>query len=460
MVLKIHNTLTGTKEIFKPVDENHVRVYACGPTVYNFAHIGNARMAVANDLLINVLRTQFKKVTYVSNITDIDDKIIEAAHELNEPIKNLTTKYTKIYNEDMGYLNVRLPDVQPRATDHIKEMIDLITKLIDSGNAYEKNGHVLFHVPSYSKYGILSKRNRDEQIAGSRVEVAPFKKDPADFILWKPSPDPMPGWESPWGFGRPGWHLECSAMSEKTLGLPFDIHSGGMDLVFPHHENEIAQTCSLHKNHDPDSFAHFWFHNGFVNVEGEKMSKSIGNIRLVHDLKNQYRGEVLRLTLLSAHYRQPLNWTKEIIDQNSKMLDRLYRSLKDLQEIELTSKNLSNDVMESLLDDLNTPKLLAHLNTLANKLSTADKAEKINIKNNLIAAGKLLGILKEDPDVWLGYNQSSNPEKEEIEGLINQRNEARRDKDFKLADEIRDKLKIKGIEIEDTNNGTIWRKDS
>ena len=460
MVLKIHNTLTGTKEIFKPVDESHVRVYACGPTVYNFAHIGNARMAVANDLLINVLRTQFKKVTYVSNITDIDDKIIEAAHELNEPIKNLTTKYTKIYNEDMSYLNVQLPDIQPRATDHIKEMIDLITKLINSGNAYEKNGHVLFHVPSYSKYGVLSKRNRDEQIAGSRVEVAPFKKDPADFILWKPSPDPMPGWESPWGFGRPGWHLECSAMSEKTLGLPFDIHSGGMDLVFPHHENEIAQTCSLHKNHDPDSFAHFWFHNGFVNVEGEKMSKSIGNIRLVHDLKNQYSGEVLRLTLLSAHYRQPLNWTKEIIDQNSKMLDRLYRSLKDLQDVELTSENLSENVMESLLDDLNTPKLLAHLNTLTNKLSTANKDEKINIKNNLIAAGKILGIMKEDPDVWLGYNQSSNPEKEEIEGLINQRNEARRDKDFKLADEIRDKLKIKGIEIEDTKNGTIWRKDS
>jgi len=459
MVLKIYNTLTGKKEIFKPVDDSHVRVYACGPTVYNFAHIGNARMAVANDLLINVLRTQFKKVTYVSNITDIDDKIIEAAHELNEPIKNLTTKYTKIYNEDMGYLNVRLPDVQPRATDHIKEMIDLITKLIDSGNAYEKNGHVLFHVPSYSKYGVLSKRNRDEQIAGSRVEVAPFKKDPADFILWKPSPDPMPGWESPWGFGRPGWHLECSAMSEKTLGLPFDIHSGGMDLVFPHHENEIAQTCSLHKNHDPDSFAHFWFHNGFVNVEGEKMSKSIGNIRLVHDLKNQYSGEVLRLTLLSAHYRQPLNWTKEIIDQNSKMLDRLYRSLKDLQDIELTTEDLSDNIMESLLDDLNTPKLLAHLNTLANKLSSANKDEKINIKNNLIAAGKILGILREDPEVWLGYNQSLNPEKEEIEGLINQRNEARRDKDFKLADEIRDKLKIKGIEIEDTNNGTIWRKN-
>ena len=224
MVLKIHNTLSGTKETFKPVDKNHVRIYACGPTVYNFAHIGNARMAVVNDLLVNVLRTQFKKVTYVSNITDIDDKIIDAAHELNEPIKNLTTKYTKIYNDDMGFLNVKLPDIQPRATDHIGEMIDLIKKLMEKNYAYEKDGHVLFHVPSFSKYGVLSKRNRDEQIAGSRVEVAPFKKDPADFILWKPSPDPLPGWESPWGFGRPGWHLECSAMSEKTLGLPFDIH--------------------------------------------------------------------------------------------------------------------------------------------------------------------------------------------------------------------------------------------
>jgi len=460
MVLKIHNTLLGTKEAFKPVDENHVRVYACGPTVYNFAHIGNARMAVANDLLINVLRTQYKRVTYVSNITDIDDKIIDAAHELNEPIKNLTTKYTKIYNEDMGYLNVNLPDIQPRATDYIEEMIDLIKKLIENGNAYEKEGHVLFHVPSFSKYGVLSKRNRDEQIAGSRVEIVPYKKDPADFILWKPSPDLLPGWESPWGFGRPGWHLECSAMSEKTLGLPFDIHSGGMDLVFPHHENEIAQTCSLHKDEDPKSFAHCWFHNGFVNVEGEKMSKSIGNIKLVHDLKKKYRGEVLRLTLLSAHYRQPLNWTKEIIDQNSKMLDRFYRSLKELQDIQITSEDLSDEIMQNFLDDLNTPKVLAQLNTISNKLSAANNDEKINIKNNLIATGKILGIMREDPNEWLGYNQSANPEKEEIEGLINQRNEARRDKDFKLADEIRDKLKNKGIEIEDTKNGTIWRKDS
>ena len=460
MVLKIHNTLSGTKETFEPVDNSHVRIYACGPTVYNFAHIGNARMAVVNDLLVNVLRTQFKKVTYVSNITDIDDKIIDAAHELNEPIKNLTTKYTKIYNDDMGYLNVKLPDIQPHATDHISEMIDLIKKLIENNYAYEKDGHVLFHVPSFSKYGVLSKRNRDEQIAGSRVEVAPFKKDPADFILWKPSPDPLPGWESPWGFGRPGWHLECSAMSEKTLGLPFDIHSGGMDLVFPHHENEIAQTCSLDDNHEPASFAKFWFHNGFVNVEGEKMSKSIGNIKLVHDLKKQYKGEVLRLTLLSAHYRQPLNWTKEIIDQNSKMLDRFYRSLKELQDVEISSHLVSEDIMESLLDDLNTPKVLAKLNTLSNTLSSADTDEKRNIKNNLIATGKILGVMQEDPNIWLGYNQTANPEKEEIEGLINQRNEARRSKDFKLADQIRDKLKSKGIEIEDTKNGTIWRKDS
>ena len=460
MVLKIHNTLSGTKETFEPVDKNHVRIYACGPTVYNFAHIGNARMAVVNDLLVNVLRTQFEKVTYVSNITDIDDKIIDAAHELNEPIKNLTTKYTKIYNDDMGYLNVKLPDIQPHATDHISEMIDLIKKLIENNYAYEKDGHVLFHVPSFSKYGVLSKRNRDEQIAGSRVEVAPFKKDPADFILWKPSPDPLPGWESPWGFGRPGWHLECSAMSEKTLGLPFDIHSGGMDLVFPHHENEIAQTCSLDDNHEPASFAKFWFHNGFVNVEGEKMSKSIGNIKLVHDLKKQYKGEVLRLTLLSAHYRQPLNWTKEIIDQNSKMLDRFYRSLKELQDVEISSDLVSEDIMESLLDDLNTPKVLAKLNTLSNTLSSADTDEKRNIKNNLIAVGKILGVMQEDPNIWLGYNQTANPEKEEIEGLINQRNEARRSKDFKLADQIRDKLKSKGIEIEDTKNGTIWRKDS
>ncbi len=458
MSLQLQNTLSGKKELFEPVDPEHVRIYACGPTVYNYAHIGNARMAVVNDLLVRVLKTQFKKVTYVSNITDIDDKIIEASKETGEEIYSITSKYTDIYNNDMSALGVKLPDIQPRATDHIKEMIALIKKLIDANKAYEKDGHVLFHVPSFENYGILSKRNRDEQIAGSRVEVAPFKKDPADFILWKPSPSPLPGWNSPWGFGRPGWHLECSVMSEKSLGLPFDIHSGGIDLVFPHHENEIAQTCSISKHKEPKDFATYWFHNGFVNVEGEKMSKSIGNIRLVHELNKKYKGEVLRLTLLSAHYKQPLNWTEEIIEQNSKMLDRLYRVLLELSDTSVKLELPTDSIMESFLDDLNTPKIIAKLNEEANSASSASKDRKVEIKKNLLSAGKILGILEDDPENWLGYNQKSKENSEEIERLINQRNEARRSKNFNLADTIRDTLKDKGIEIEDTDKGTIWRR--
>ena len=458
MSLQLQNTLSGKKELFEPVDPEHVRIYACGPTVYNYAHIGNARMAVVNDLLVRVLKTQFKKVTYVSNITDIDDKIIEASKETGEEIYSITSKYTDIYNNDMSALGVKLPDIQPRATDHIKEMIALIQKLIEANKAYEKDGHVLFHVPSFENYGILSKRNRDEQIAGSRVEVAPFKKDPADFILWKPSPSPLPGWNSPWGFGRPGWHLECSVMSEKSLGLPFDIHSGGIDLVFPHHENEIAQTCSISKHKEPKDFATYWFHNGFVNVEGEKMSKSIGNIRLVHELNKKYKGEVLRLTLLSAHYKQPLNWTEEIIEQNSKMLDRLYRVLLELSDTSVKLELPTDSIMESFLDDLNTPKIIAKLNEEANSASSASKDRKVEIKKNLLSAGKILGILEDDPENWLGYSQKSKENSEEIERLINQRNEARRSKNFNLADSIRDTLKDKGIEIEDTDKGTIWRK--
>ena len=458
MSLQLQNTLSGKKEFFKPVDESHVRVYACGPTVYNFAHIGNARMAVVNDLLIRVLKTQFKKITYVSNITDIDDKIIDAAKETGEDISEITIKYTDIYNKDMGALGVNLPDIQPKATDHIDGMIELIKKLIDNDNAYEKNGHVLFHVPSFEKYGILSKRNRDEQIAGSRVEVAPFKKDPADFVLWKPSPSPLPGWESPWGYGRPGWHLECSVMSEKTLGLPFDIHSGGIDLVFPHHENEIAQTCCMSKNKDPKDFAPYWLHNGFVNIEGEKMSKSIGNIRLVHELNKKYKGEVLRLTLLSAHYKQPLNWNEEIIEQNSKMLDRLYRVVMDLSDIKFEQGLPSKNIMDSFLDDLNTPKVIANINEEVNKLSSASNDEKVKIKSNLLSTGKILGILENDPKEWLGYSQQKIENSEEIERLIIERNEARRNKNFNLADTIRDKLKEKGIEIEDKDKGTVWRK--
>ena len=459
--LKIQNTLGSSKEEFIPINNSNVRIYACGPTVYTYAHIGNARMAVVNDLLVRLLRHLYPKVTYVSNITDIDDKIIDAAQQAGQPFQELTRKFETIYNEDMAALGVEYPDVQPRATEHITEMIELIKKLIEQGHAYEKKGHVLFHVPSFQMYGCLSGRNREEQIAGSRVEVAPFKKDPADFILWKPSPDPLPGWDTPWGFGRPGWHLECSAMSEKTLGLPFDIHSGGMDLIFPHHENEIAQSCTAHKKMDnPKAFAKYWMHNGFVIVDGEKMSKSIGNIRLVHELIKQYRGEVLRLALLSTHYRQPLNWTSAAIEQSHKTLDRLYRSLKELDDIIVEEEPVSkppSQIVEVLCDDLNTPKMLAELNALADQAFKAERNEKKEIKKGLLATGLLLGILQENPDVWLGYGQTQNINSQTIEKLINERKEARGNRDFKRADSIRKELKDMGIEIEDTKDKTIWR---
>ena len=458
--LKLHNTLGNKLEDFIPIDKNNIRIYACGPTVYNYAHIGNARMAVVNDLLVRFLRTIYPKVTYVSNITDIDDKIIAASEETNVPIKELTTKFTTIYNKDMSVLGVKLPDIQPKATEHINEMIEIIKLLIQNNFAYEKDGHVLFHVPAFKDYGSLSGRNRDEQIMGSRVEVAPYKKDPTDFVLWKPSPSPKPGWKSPWGFGRPGWHLECSAMSEKTLGLPFDIHSGGADLVFPHHENEIAQTCAAHNNTDDlKSFAKYWFHNGFVNVEGEKMSKSLGNIRLVNELVKEFKGEVLRLTLVSAHYRQPLNWTRNIIKQNSTMLDRFYRNLKDLENIEAYQDNnqIDDNIIEGLYDDLNTPKVIAALNVLSNQIGNADKKMKGKIKYNLLEVGKIIGILQNSPDKWLGYGKSAKFDETTIERLIKERNEARGNKNFEVADKIRNELKEKGIEIEDTKKGTIWK---
>ena len=458
--LFLHNTLSNSKEEFIPINKEHVKIYACGPTVYNYAHIGNARMAVINDLLVKFLRNIFPKITYVSNITDIDDKIIETSQDTNIPINELTSKFTKIYNEDMSILGVDLPDLQPKATDHIQEMIGLINTLIKKDYAYENDGHVMFHVPAFKKYGSLSKRNRDEQIMGSRVEVAPYKKDPTDFVLWKPSSSSMPGWASPWGFGRPGWHLECSAMSEKTLGLPFDIHSGGMDLVFPHHENEIAQSCAAHNTTDDiQAFARFWFHNGFVNVEGEKMSKSLGNINLVHELVKEYKGEVLRITLLSAHYRQPLNWTKDIIKQNSTMLDRLYRALKELENVDAyKSQNVvSENIVGGLYDDLNTPKVIAELNVLSNQIVNSGQKEREKIKYNLLEVGKILGILQQNPNQWLGYGKSKNLDESTIEGLIKDRNEARRNKNFNMADNIRDRLRDMGIEIEDTSNGTIWR---
>ena len=456
--IKIFNTLSGKKEDFHPLDPGHIKIYACGPTVYNFAHIGNARMAVVFDTLVRVLRYKYPKVTYVSNITDIDDKIIDAANEQEVPIKTITEKYTNIYNEDMSQLSVNIPDIQPKATEYISEMIDLIENLILKEHAYEKEGHVLFHVPSYKNYGMLSNRNRDEQIAGSRVEIAPFKKDPADFVLWKPSSDIQPGWDSPWGFGRPGWHTECSAMSEKTLGLPFDIHGGGRDLTFPHHENEIAQSCcSTADINKPNSYANYWMHNGFVTINGEKMSKSLGNIILVKDLSNEYHGEVIRLALLSSHYRQGLDWNEKVIHQAKKLLDKLYKILLDL-ELEDLVEIQNSDWINPLMDDLNTPGFIANINVLIKDYSSASEKQKGILKSKLILLGSLMGVLQEDPKSWFEMNQSNKDfNKEEIDNLISERNEAKINKDYAKADMIRDELMNKGIEIMDSSSGTSWK---
>ena len=448
----LFNTLSGKKEILKPSDPQHVKIYACGPTVYNYAHIGNARMAVVFDTFVRTLRFIFPKVTYVSNITDIDDKIIEAAVEQNVEISVITKKFTKIYNEDMAKLNVLAPDVQPKATEYIPEMIDLIKELIEKDFAYEKDGHVLFHVPTYENYGKLSNRIKDEQIAGSRVDVADFKKDPADFVLWKPSTGVQPGWESPWGIGRPGWHTECSAMSEKTLGLPLDIHGGGRDLIFPHHENEIAQSCcSAAENSNPESYAKYWMHNGFVTIDGEKMSKSLGNIILVNELTQKYHGEVIRLALLSTHYRQALDWNDNVIHQAKKLLDKLYSLLNELNDVK-ESKEPDNDLIEILLDDLNTPGLMANINKLLKNAESLEEGDKPNLKSNLLLIGKLMGILEDR-----SYNQISSEFKDKVDNLIEDRSNAKKKRDFELADKIRSELIDLGIEINDSPEGTTWK---
>ena len=458
----IHNTLGRVKEEFIPDNPNHVRMYTCGPTVYNYAHIGNARPAVISDLLVRVLRSLYSKVTYVSNITDIDDKIIKASNETGVPISEITQKYEKIYNEDMKSLGVLRPDIQPHATDHILDMIELVEKMISNKTAYESDGHVLFDVTSYSAYGKLSGRDREDQIAGSRVKVASYKRDPGDFVLWKPSIDNQPGWDSPWGFGRPGWHLECSVMSEKSLGLPFDIHGGGMDLIFPHHENEIAQTCGAHgEDKNPKIFSRYWLHNAMLNMNGEKMSKSLGNIFYIRDFLEKQPGEVLRLALLSGHYRQPLNWTDDTIEQARSILDRLYRVLKKAEDVPFDENKLRKPpqkILEALCDDLNTSKALAELNEIAGRLSKASEDEKESLKSDLLSAGYILGLLQNSPGEWLGIGQvQSNIDKDSIEKLIEERKEARKSKDFNRADEIRSKLSNMGIEIEDTSDGTIWR---
>ena len=452
--LKLHNSLSGAKEDFHPIDPGHVRVYACGPTVYSYAHIGNARMAVAFDQLVRVLRLLYPRVTYVSNITDVDDKIIAAAAETGEAIDVLTRKYERIYNEDMKALGVTAPDIQPRATEHIAEMIALIETLVEKNHAYEAMGHVLFHVPSYPAYGRLSHRSRDDQIAGARVDISPFKKDPADFVLWKPSAPDQPGWESPWGRGRPGWHIECSAMAEKHLGLPFDIHGGGADLKFPHHENEIAQSCCAHGLlNDPAGFARLWVHNGFLTVEGEKMSKSLGNFMLAHEVIREYPGEVLRMVLLSAHYRQPLDWSDHGVQQAKKYLDRLYQLLRDMKDIVPEQTGLPARVLGALCDDLNTPMAFAAINDL-----TRTEQDKGVLKGQLLAIGGLLGLLQADPDAWFGYGAASGADAQRIEQLVAERQSAKKDKNYARADEIRKQLEGEGIVIEDTPAGPKWRK--
>ena len=456
--LTLYNTLTRKKEIFEPADPNRVTMYVCGPTVYNHAHIGNARPAVVFDVLARVLRRLYPHVVYARNITDIEDKIIAAAKAQGVDISVVTEKYADIYRRDMGALGVLAPDLEPKATDSVAEMISMMERLIEAGHAYAAEGHVLFNVPSYPEYGRLSGRDRDEMVAGARVEVAPYKKDPADFVLWKPSTPDQPGWDSPWGRGRPGWHIECSAMIEKHLGTTIDIHGGGIDLQFPHHENEVAQSACAH-GYTP--LARFWLHNGFVNIESEKMSKSIGNVLLVHDLIEQAPGEAIRLALLAGHYRQPLDWTGEGLAQAKRMLDRLYGALRNLADVrsEPTNDAAPDAFVDALLDDLNTPKALSELFAIAKRANTEmDPGTKALLKAELIGAGRLIGILEMDPEAWFaGAGAASHIDGEEVERLIAARNAARKEKNFAEADRIRDELAAQGVQIEDGPQGTSWR---
>jgi cysteinyl-tRNA synthetase len=456
VTLRIYDTLSRAKVDFVPLDPSHVRFYVCGPTVYDYAHIGNARPVVVFDVLARLMRRLYPKVTYVRNITDVEDKINERAKKLGEDIRELTERTAKQFHDDMAALGNLPPDVEPRATDHIAEMIAMIEALIENGHAYEADGHVLFDVPSMPDYGKLSRHSRDELVAGARVEVAPYKKDPADFVLWKPSDDETPGWDSPWGRGRPGWHIECSAMSMKYLGAAFDIHGGGQDLIFPQHENEIAQSRCAH----PDEiFARYWMHNGYLMAEGEKMSKSLGNFYTVRELLDEFPGEAIRLALLQTHYRQPLDFTKGGLAQAKATLDRFYLALRDAAGIAAAATE-APDVRAALADDLNTPLALSHMHEALGDLNrAATDAEKASAKGRLLDGAGLLGLLWQDPEAWLrgGAGEAAISD-EEIERLIAERIEARKNKDFATADRIRDELAEAGIILEDGPEGTTWRR--
>lgn len=454
MPLQLYNSLSRRKEAFIPLDPDRVTMYVCGPTVYSHPHIGNARPAVVFDVLFSVLRYFYANVVYARNITDIDDKIYAAAKQQGVDISVITRKYTDIYHQDMLALGVSPPSIEPRATEHIAPMIRMIERLLAEGYAYETQGHVLFNVSAYSDYGHLSRRNREDMIAGARVEVAPYKKDPADFVLWKPSTDDLPGWASPWGRGRPGWHLECSAMSEKHLGETIDIHAGGHDLIFPHHENEIAQsTCS----HGGKQFARFWLHNGFINVDAEKMSKSIGNVLLVDDLLQQESGETIRLALISSHYRKPMDWTDEVVKQARRNLDRLYGSLRDNSDVPvLDSVHLPEEFIAALTDDLNTPLAMTQLFSQVKELNSSRSAEQKSVlKSQLVKSAQLVGLLSHDVEQW--FSNTAVVDVNQIEKLIEKRKLARSNRNFAEADAIRDQLTKLGVEVEDTQGETRWK---
>jgi cysteinyl-tRNA synthetase len=457
MTIKLHDTRQGRKVPFEPLVDGEVTMYLCGPTVYNYAHIGNARPAVVFDLLARVLRRRYK-LTFARNFTDVDDKINAASLETGKPINEITEKYMRIYNEDMGALGVLPPDIEPRATEHIPEMVEMIAALVDKGFAYESSGHVLFDVEAYDAYGALSKRSLREMIAGARVEVADYKRNAHDFVLWKPSTPELPGWDSPWGRGRPGWHIECSAMAAKHLGDTIDIHAGGQDLIFPHHENELAQSCCAHDGAD---FARYWVHNGFLSIDHEKMSKSLGNVLLVHNLIETIPGEVIRMALLSAHYRQPLDWSDETVESARRMLDRLYGAVRgiDVDDDARAAGEPLDSVVASLEDDLNTPKAMAEFFGLAKQLNKAtDAGEQKTLAADMYATGDLLGLLQTDPEAWFAGHVEGELSAEDIEAMIEKRRAARAAKDFATADAIRDEFTAAGIQIEDGPEGTTWRR--
>jgi cysteinyl-tRNA synthetase len=458
--LLLYNTLTGHKETFVPRDPKRVTMYVCGPTVYNLAHIGNARPVVTFDMLNRVLRALYPTVVYARNITDIDDKIMAAAAQRGESIEAVSQEFAQKYREDMGALHTLTPDLEPHATDNISPMIDLTERLIAKGHAYESAGHVLFAVDSMADYGTLSGRSLDDMLAGARVDVADYKRHPGDFVLWKPSSESEPGWASPWGRGRPGWHLECSAMIRAHLGDGIDIHGGGRDLIFPHHENERAQSCCAYGG----DFVRYWVHNAYVDFDGEKMSKSLGNVRTVRELLARYPGEVLRFALLSAHYRSPLNFSGELLENARAALDSFYAALRPVQNIAALESvpDTQSPVFTALLDDLNTPQAIAELHGLAKALNKASKDEQGPAKGALLQGGRILGLLADDPDTWFTQSSdgqaSSGLSPEEIEARIQARKDAKANKDFAAADALRDALLAEGIILEDGPNGTLWRR--